>query len=598
MFKIIDNDFDEKHTQGESQEGKDIFLGFCAILGVIALVTLVKEKAWDEIIFIASVIGLITFFVQRYKHKRTQENQEVEQTKHSFVITLQNKNMLPLPSLLNSEEALASFIEEEKLNIDLVTARTLLSKKIERVEQELIFKLTSECGGVELKQILLENCDIDLGVIDKAFENLEEVLPIRVNDLLEEINSQDYETKSAQKEEIECGRINLNLFYSVQNEEIKQLLSTGCRNISTIDFEKEETRIGNLKYYASDSIDLPFNLSEFKQRYESFDKIAFDFYNARVLKNSVYPSFVKKDFELCYKEVAKTLIVDYSLPNIDDIPLIKQINKQLNEIGFKEKELNNIYENILYQITLRTIYELCYNDKINAIEGVVFNGWANYIDKADGNAKTSCILSMEANKEDFMSVQLQNVEAKACFKKFKGISCSDLSTITPVRPILTINKLDKRFIESYEVMAKLSEGDNLAMMDWQDFENLVREILEKELAEKGCEVKITQSSRDGGVDAIAYNPDPLLGGKICVQAKRYINTVGVSAVRDLYGTMQHENAIRGILVTTSHFGADSYDFVKDKPITLIEGSNLLHMLENHGHKARIDINEARLLKDS
>jgi restriction system protein len=36
----------------------------------------------------------------------------------------------------------------------------------------------------------------------------------------------------------------------------------------------------------------------------------------------------------------------------------------------------------------------------------------------------------------------------------------------------------------------------------------------------------------------------------------------VAAVRDLYGTVVNEGANRGILVTTSGFGPDSYDFAK------------------------------------
>jgi restriction system protein len=64
-------------------------------------------------------------------------------------------------------------------------------------------------------------------------------------------------------------------------------------------------------------------------------------------------------------------------------------------------------------------------------------------------------------------------------------------------------------------------------------------------------VKITRASRDGGVDAVAFDPDPIRGGKILLQAKRYKNTVSVSIVRDLYGTVLNEGATKGILVTTA-----------------------------------------------
>src|SRR5690606_34746199 len=109
---------------------------------------------------------------------------------------------------------------------------------------------------------------------------------------------------------------------------------------------------------------------------------------------------------------------------------------------------------------------------------------------------------------------------------------------------------------------------NLAAMDWEDFEHLVRELFEREFAQTGGEVKVTQASRDGGVDAVVFDPDPIRGGKIVIQAKRYTNTVGVAAVRDLYGTVVNEGAIKGILVTTSDFGPDAYEFARGKPLTL------------------------------
>ena len=108
-------------------------------------------------------------------------------------------------------------------------------------------------------------------------------------------------------------------------------------------------------------------------------------------------------------------------------------------------------------------------------------------------------------------------------------------------------------------------------------------------------LKITQASRDGGVDAVAFDPDPIRGGKIVIQAKRYTNVVGVSAVRDLYGTVMNEGATKGILVTTSNYGNDAYEFAKGKPLTLMNGANLLYLLEKHGHKAKIDLQEAKEL---
>jgi restriction system protein len=158
---------------------------------------------------------------------------------------------------------------------------------------------------------------------------------------------------------------------------------------------------------------------------------------------------------------------------------------------------------------------------------------------------------------------------------------------------MNMSREDRRFREGHDVMESVDDTVNVASMDWEEFEHLVREVFSKEFGEAGMEVKVTQSSRDLGVDAVAFDPDPLRGGKIIIQAKRYTNTVKVESVRALYGIMQDEGAMKGIIVTTSDYGPDAYKFAQGKPITLINGNNLLAMLEKYGHKAKIDLKEAK-----
>jgi restriction system protein len=241
------------------------------------------------------------------------------------------------------------------------------------------------------------------------------------------------------------------------------------------------------------------------------------------------------------------------------------------------------------------MHELFQSDSVGAVDTVALNGWVNSVDKSTGQEVNACILSVQVTKTEFTQINLANVEPKACFKKLKGVSGSKLTSLSPVKPVLQLNKEDKRFVPSYEVAAELDDSVNLAAMDWLDFENLIREIFEKEFSRNGGEVKITQASRDGGVDAIAFDPDPIRGGKIVIQAKRYTNPVGVSAVRDLFGTVHNEGATKGILVTTSDYGPDAYEFAKGKPLTLLSGSELLYLFQKHGHRAKIDLADAKRL---
>jgi restriction system protein len=167
---------------------------------------------------------------------------------------------------------------------------------------------------------------------------------------------------------------------------------------------------------------------------------------------------------------------------------------------------------------------------------------------------------------------------------------------TPIRPIMQLQTTDARFVESRDVDLEVDPQSNLAAMDWEDFEHLIAQLMEWEFARSGVEVRVTRASRDRGVDAVMFDPDPLRGGKYVLQAKRYTRTVDVSAVRDLYGTLLNEGANRGILITTASFGPDAYEFAKDKPLSLVDGPNLLNLLARHGKTFRIDLEEARLLQ--
>lgn len=336
-----------------------------------------------------------------------------------------------------------------------------------------------------------------------------------------------------------------------------------------------------------------------KQKYLDGAPDAIIDYCEMVLNNSVYADYFPKTFNLEFKPENGILIVDYDLSKPEDLPTLIEVKyvqsrQELKEKHLTEKQRNSLYDKVLYQLALRTIHELFEADAIDAIESIVFNGFVTAIDRAVGKETYGCVLSLQAAKDEFEEIDLAHVDPKTCFRSLKGVGSSKLHSITPVAPIISIDREDKRFTEAYQVADTIEEGDNLASMPWEDFEHLVREIFEKHFADGGGEVRVTRASRDGGVDAVVFDPDPIRGGKIVIQAKRYTNVVGVSAVRDLYGTVVNEGANKGILVTTSNYGPDAYGFAKGKPLTLLDGGHLLHLLASHGHKARIDLKEAKL----
>ena len=341
----------------------------------------------------------------------------------------------------------------------------------------------------------------------------------------------------------------------------------------------------------------------FFTNFEKGDKNAIERYYLLFLNQIKLPFLYDREVEIEYFTDSKILVIDIVMPSIDAYPTLKKVTYvkstgEYSETYHTETYLKKMYDKAIYDLVLLILNTSFEQDKANNIEAIVLNGKVSTIDKASGNEISPYILSVNISKENFKGLNLEFIDSKEWFKGSRGVSAATFSKVTPVAPVIKISREDDRFIEGYQVVDNIDDTVNLAAIDWQDFENLIREIFHQEFSSNGGEVKITQASRDGGVDAIAFDPDPIRGGKIVIQAKRYTNVVGVSAVRDLYGTVMNEGATKGILVTTSNYGNDAYEFAKGKPLTLMNGANLLYLLEKHGHKAKIDLAKAKeLLKN-
>lgn len=312
------------------------------------------------------------------------------------------------------------------------------------------------------------------------------------------------------------------------------------------------------------------------------------------LKTIVLPNFLSTEGKFEFNIDSGILIHEHRFPDLSSIDWVKvmQLKSSLAIKPATKREIKEFSEKVYPSLSLRLAMEFIRLDEDSIVNAVVINGWCDYTEKSTGQTRRAYCSTMYATKEQLMALNLHTLDPVVAFAALKGITAKTLE-VTPIAPIMSLDTNDPRFVDSKDILNKMESGENLAAMDWENFEHLCRELFEKAFAGSGAEVKVTQASRDQGVDAVIFDPDPLRGGKIVIQAKRYTNTVDVSAVRDLYGALMNEGAMKGILVTTSHFGPDAYTFSKDKPITLINGRELLGLLEQHGYKFRIDLAEAK-----
>lgn len=112
--------------------------------------------------------------------------------------------------------------------------------------------------------------------------------------------------------------------------------------------------------------------------------------------------------------------------------------------------------------------------------------------------------------------------------------------------------------------------DELYALDPASFERYVASLFRQ----KGYRVVLRGGSGDHGVDLELIGRE---GRRAIVQCKRYQSTVGEETVRDLYGTLVHEQAGRAFLVTTADISESARLWAFGKPISLIDGPTLVQI---------------------
>jgi restriction system protein len=320
----------------------------------------------------------------------------------------------------------------------------------------------------------------------------------------------------------------------------------------------------------------------FEADYRRGDLDAVVSYCQMVLEASAYPDGFPQQFRFAYVPESRQAVVEYELPTVDVVPAVKAYRyvKQSDSVAVSARpqtQIKALYASVVAQVAIRTVRVLLTSDKAGHIDTVVFNGHVDTTDPGSGQRIHPCLVTVRTTRETFNQLDLTHIEPLACLKHLSAGVSKSPAELVPVRPVLEFNMVDPRFVAESDALSELDQRPNLMELSPTEFEALIQNLFIK----MGLEARQTRASRDGGVDCVAWDPRPIFGGKVVIQAKRYKNTVGVSAVRDLFGTLQNEGASKGILVTTSGYGQASFDFARNKPIELIAGSNLLYLLAEY-----------------
>ncbi|MFH8590854.1 restriction endonuclease [Streptomyces rimosus] len=285
-----------------------------------------------------------------------------------------------------------------------------------------------------------------------------------------------------------------------------------------------------------------------------------------------------------YDQAARQLVLDWELPGFDIVPEAKAVRymyaaDQDKDVARPVTQRRTAYRDVLAQSVLLVLHDLFAADTSGALDSVTVNGFVDDVDPATGRPAQIFLATVSAPRTVFEQLHLAQVSAVECLTDgLRGQLSARPDQRAAVRPARQPGDVGGGVVTHGG-----EDEPDLFAMDPIAFEGLVAELFRA----MGMQAVTTQRSGDGGVDVDALDPDPIRGGKIIVQVKRYRNTVPPSAVRDLFGTVQSEGANKGVLVTTSRFGPGAHAFANGKPLTLVGGPELVDLLARHGLRGRL-----------
>ncbi|MGW3185966.1 restriction endonuclease [Kitasatospora sp. NPDC001119] len=304
-----------------------------------------------------------------------------------------------------------------------------------------------------------------------------------------------------------------------------------------------------------------------------------------LLRRSPVPDGCRTAAHAIYVPEAQQLLIEVDLPNHEIVPTVASYRyiAQRSEIvpqPLKQAEVHDAYARLVARLALRALDEAFSVTPAAFVESIILNGRVNATDRATSQAIRACVVSLVALRKDFAELVLDEprLDPQQCLHRLGATVSKHPHDLEPVTPVVEADLSRYRIITETAVVATLDSRPELLQMNPYDFERLVRELFEA----MGYETWRTQGSRDDGVDAVATLTDPTGSTIFAIQAKRSKNLVSVNTVRAMSGVMHDKDAGYGIVVTTSWFGKDSYDFAhRNGRLRLIDGRNLKALLAEH-----------------
>lgn len=345
-----------------------------------------------------------------------------------------------------------------------------------------------------------------------------------------------------------------------------------------------------------------------QKQHELVDRWADDFaagkrkavadYFSEVLAAQRYPSDFPTGVKVAYLPAEHQLVADIDLPMLDAIPELASCEYQPTKKAFKytrmrEPARNALYQLVIAQMALRTLRSLFLADGGRLAGAVVCNGYVDTINSATGQPAHWCLVSVEVKREMFETLDLTLVKPLDCLAYLHAKISRTPEKCSPVQPILDYPWDDLPYSDELDAVASLDTVQNLLDLDGYEFERLIVQLFEA--IPVFDEVRRTRSRADGGIDLVAVNTTPFIGGRVAVQAKRYAphRKVDIATIREIVGSISQREFNKGIVITTSDFTRAAREEASRLGVELYNRERLLWLLRHHLHREFTIVDETR-----
>ena len=300
-----------------------------------------------------------------------------------------------------------------------------------------------------------------------------------------------------------------------------------------------------------------------------------------VLANSIYPDGFPQRHRVAYMPESAQLVVEYELPTIEAIP-------QVREYRYVKARGRDHVHRSAGEGRARSV-RLC------GRPGRVAHGPRTVRGRSGGASRDGRLQRHRRHDRPvhrapghpvpghtaddprcLRELDLARVEPMACLAHLNAGVSKKPEELAPVRPVLEFDMVDTRFVKESDVLGALDQRPNLMELTPTSSNPHHEPVRARWVSRPGR----PRPSRDGGVDCVAYDPRPIFGGKVVIQAKRYKNTVDVSRRPRPLRHDAERGSLERILVTTSGYGKPASSS-QGKPLELISGANLLYLLAEH-----------------